>query len=243
MIQLNNYIIEKLRINADIKVSNPNEKLIPSEEDFKRIRWERVVNGRTQSGNGHYSSIGERDDAIRLRNVNRLIHLYIALLIITGSEPFIKDNKIYSYPGNYGHYYIEQILKYKNDIDFNEIIDTYDEALDKYKEKCNWKEYTGIFEHNIEAILNSVSKTVDYEIKPFTEKSYSDAAKKFIDLKKNTSVVPFTAKCGKYSAECELVFDSHANNPHYYGFIINGKDYKTSQDFIKELKKEFNLEW
>jgi len=236
MNNLSQYIIEKLRINKDTKTDIlKNNYIINDENIFKYIIDKNCINK-----NGYSLSDTERV-ANKLKYPKNLINVWIAILLMTKSTPIIKDDKIYSYPGNYGQPLLEKALKNNSEISFFEIIDAYEKSKDEYQDKYFKEDYNLYIKQCVETLLDTTMKGLSscYELKSFEEDSYSKFINDNLDKFKDKILIPFRVKYNKQTVDCEIIVSYSGNR--YYGFYINSKDCKYANGFVEKLAEELNI--
>jgi len=234
MLNISEYIIEKLQLTDKIKVSVSN--YMPEEKDFETLKKMGVL----QNSHHMYLRDKEEDVAKRFSSVSQLMRYYIAILIATGSTPFIgKDNKLYSFPGNYGRSLIEKASQSKKDeIHIEEVIDVFNDAVDEWKNKAKPDDYLKQLNQYVDTIVNMISKAATFEFKPFNEDNYSDIGKTFLNKINKANIVPITIKYNNHKVDCELCLSNYGS---YYAFIIDGKNYGTSTPFIEKIRELLNI--
>lgn len=238
MKKLNTYIVEKLVIDNKVKVPL-KESWIPKSEDYERLKQNIFPTIGMYKGYSWYE-VGLMANSAR--NKATCIRLWTAIMLMTNSTPYIYNNTIHSYPGNYG---IELI---------NKAIDKYGvtkEEIIKHFKNCNRDEkqklpqqLKELYYQKIESLLNNtIPKSLQkIELKYYIPEGdfYSKKGKELLDNEKlKVTLLPFELEYNGKKAICEIAFNGPSSK--YYHFRTNNKDFMWSQDFLDELKKVLDI--
>lgn len=228
MRELNAYIIEKLKLNKDIKMTDSNMKLnVPKDEDYKFLKTLSI------------DDITNMDEVRKkCKYCTKMERYWIALMQLTDSRPFIYNGEIYSYPGNFGRHLLDNMLKNGFDIDDtyfqydmqkdNEIHDTYGiikSVKDYYKHMVN------------DNLLRYVDENLNIKLKDFDDSNYTEKAKEIIRKRNGIIILPLELSMNSKSVDAELGFIGSS----YYHYSVNGKKCYTFQDFTDEIKKQLKV--
>lgn len=229
MRQINQYILEKLKINKDSKIEI-NKNFIPTAEDLNSARITLKYCDKDK-----FSFIEEFAGTIKGKN--KIMRMWIATMLKTGSIPYIDGDTVNSLPGNFGRTYIDRLLKDK------EL--TAENILEQYKNiskdiNCEVDPHvTDYFNTEISIILNKVLPKDNYatQLKYDEYDNYGDLGIEQNKKRNGIITIPFDVIYGKYTVPCEISFLGYG----YYNYRVNGKDYNWSNDWVDALKKELNI--
>ena len=237
MKKLNTYIVEKLVIDNKVKVKHKDTFKPKEFDDVKLID---VFGDHYYKGYDWYETAKLADSA---RNKYTCVRLWLALMFKTNSTPYIYNQTIHSYPGNFGIELVEKAIE-KFGMTNEEIMDEFNRYNDK-EEKELPKELEKLFYQRIESYLNMIipKSKQNIELKYYIPNGdfYSKTGKKFLDdnASKKMIVMPFEVEYNGKRALCEIAYN--VGNSKYYHFRTNNKDFMWSQDFLDELKKVLNI--
>lgn len=228
MNNLGTYIIEKLKINKDIK-NDFTHKCKPTKEDFKLI--DDILDD-YNGNNGKFIDLADKykDDK------DQLVKYWVATMIRSGSTPYIKNGKgVCSLPGNYGKCFIENLKKLG--LDDESIFFQYDIQKDQSEiDLNNNKKLKDLYYSKINVLIQSVFQKGSYKIDlQYTEyDKYSDKGKDLAEDKNGIITIPFILTYKNKSADCEISFVG----PSYYNYQINGKNFIWSKQFYEAIQKD-----
>ena len=235
MKNLNNYIIEKLRITKDSVHDSSN--LIPDDAIFDKLINSDMLKFKK------FNKIHAQSLCNRLKTAESLIKHWIALMLLTGSRPMInkENDKIISFPGNYGYTFLDKAFKINKNITNNDAIDAYNEAFNKYGDNYYNDTYNTLIKMSIDSLLKPISSVCTYKLKPFSHDSYSKIIQYNINrlLTGNFLFIPFTVDYKNQSADCEMIVS--ISGGYYYGFYVNGENCKYYNDFLIKLSNELGI--
>ena len=241
MKQLNQYIIEKFKISKDIKNISLSDKYLPTDEDYKIIS--NIFDSTFRKSGYSYYAVEELVKGCR--NKISCIRLWIGIMLCTKSKPYIYENSIHSYPGNYGISLINKAIN-KFGADISDIIDIYDECK-KEEKKGIPKDLEESYNSKIEGILNQYFDTYTRNGFKYTiDLVYNNCSKEAKDILNmnrlhmdDVVVLPYILEYSKSNKilKCEVVYRGSAN----LLYTLNHRAEKTSSRFIDKIKEEFGL--
>lgn len=228
MKNITTYIIEKLHINKDSK--NPlMDCNVPKESDYKEI------NNILKYCNKDNFGTGFQDLAEQCSDKDKLIRLWIATMLKTGSIPYIFKDTICSLPGNFGKDLINKAI----DLGANK-----EDIFLQYDLQKNTKEeihntVINYFNKGISVILDKIFINDNYAttLKYDDLNNYSDTAKDINHKRNGIISIPFKIICNGKTVDAEFSFLGYT----YYNFRLKNKDYKWSISFADDLIEEFDI--
>lgn len=229
MIELDNYIVEKLKLNKDIKDINTYTITKEDEEKVKDIF----------NSTSRYSVGYDRERCKNLANkclsANSCIKKWVTIMIMTNSVPYIYKNTVISLPGNFGSYFVDRGIDQYN-AKAQDFINAYELAKPEELHDLPTKlaaEYYDVIETLLDVIIKNQKYRIEFNYTDYD--SYSKEALEIMKERNGKIALPFEVTYKNKSAKCEIIFIIGGT---YYNYRVNDKNFKWSQQFIDELKNE-----
>lgn len=226
MINISNYIFEKLKVNKDSKTES--SKYYPSESvlDFAKEFFNRME---------CYSYKKGEVVSKQYKTIDKLMPLWLAIMIYSKSTPYLSDNKktVNSYPGNYGKELIDKMIEI--DVKPDQIISEW-EKID-FKDNILPVSIEGYYKDKIENLVKLTGLNYKITVKsfiPIDGDHYTKEGKELLDKRNQYIVIPFEIEANGKKAICEISFMLIS----YYTWNINGKKYGTINSFLSGLIEE-----
>lgn len=234
MVDIITYIVEKLKINKDIKLSKSEYEL--TDEDFEMV-YSVITDKRITTGLHYGDAFSETIKNIRSNK--KLTKLWTALMLETKSIPYINENTIISSTCNLGKEIIDKLLK--NGADKEEIMYSYE--INKEKEinpKYQVSNLEDFYNDSVNQFVSKIADPKDYNIELLYDdiKNYSSKGIEHLNKRNGLIVLPFIVHYKKTSVKCELCFSFYHV---YYYEMVEDINCGTISRFEQELANKLNI--